>query len=128
MMDSDEVLAAHRAHFDATMGEVPESLEQLAAEAPAYFHGYAMAREWLLRPDEDAALPLRYRHLLCSILDCANGNLGGALNHGRAAARNGLTADEYRDAAVVLIITRGTPAWGAYGRKVLAMLREEEAH
>ena len=121
----DEVISRHIQHYEATMGSLPPSLRQLAEEAPGFFDGYSSMRKWALREDSEAALPLKYRHLVCSILDCAGGNLGGAINHARAGVRQGLTPDEFRDAAVLLVITNGTPVWGQTARIVLETLRSD---
>jgi alkylhydroperoxidase/carboxymuconolactone decarboxylase family protein YurZ len=124
--DTERAIAAHTDHYVQSMGAIPPSLRLLAEEAPAFFDGYSRMRSWALRDDAEGVLPLKYRHLLCSLLDCAGGNLNGATNHARAAVRRGLTVDEYRDAAVLLIITDGTPTWGEMGRKVLETLRGAE--
>lgn len=119
------VISKHEDHYVSTMGAIPPGLVDLASEAPGCFDGYSEMRRWIFRDDADADLPLKYRHLIGAILDCSNGNLEGATNHARAAMRRGLTIGEFRDAAVLLIIACGTPAWGQMGRKVLAELRSD---
>lgn len=110
-------------HYVETMGGVPESLSALAEESREVFEGYSELRMWLLRPDDTETLPLKYRHLMLSLLDCAGGNLGGARNHARAAMNRGATAPEVRDAMLLLIIACGMPAWGGFGRRVVDMAR-----
>jgi alkylhydroperoxidase/carboxymuconolactone decarboxylase family protein YurZ len=121
----DDVITRHMPHYEATMGSLPPGLRQLAEEAPAFFDGYSTMRKWAFRDDAEASLPLKYRHLVCSVLDCAGGNLSGAINHARAGVRRGLTPDEFRDAAVLLVIANGTPVWGQTARIVVETLRSD---
>jgi alkylhydroperoxidase/carboxymuconolactone decarboxylase family protein YurZ len=121
-----ETLARHMEHYERTMGTIPDALADLAEASPEMFDGYSKLRRAYLRPDSEAALPLKYRHLILLTLDCMVHNLDGALNHLQAAMRAGLSADEVTDAMLAFFIVGGAPAWGEYGRHVVARARATE--
>jgi alkylhydroperoxidase/carboxymuconolactone decarboxylase family protein YurZ len=114
-------------HYIETMGEVPPALREFAELAPAAFAGYSAMRAWILREDQEAALPLKYRHLIVAAVDVALGRVDGAENHAHAALRAGATADEVSDAMFALVLACGMPAWGHGGREVVALARQVEA-
>lgn len=108
------------------MGSLPAPMVTFVREAPEAFTGYIGMRTWLMRPPPEGGLDLKIKHLIFSLLDVNLGNLEGAINHARAARRNGLTMQELTEGVVQVFMTGGVATWGRTGYKLLDALRSEE--
>lgn len=125
--DTRSAIERHQTHYAQDMGRIAESQMDLADVAPGAFDGYAQMRKSIMGPDAVGRLPLKYRHIVVSALDCAVGNLGGAENHAKRAIKAGATSQEVADALVCLVMVCGMPTWGQYGRKAVRAARAAEA-
>jgi alkylhydroperoxidase/carboxymuconolactone decarboxylase family protein YurZ len=115
-------------HFEATMGHLPIQMKTLSERLPNVFAGYMDIRQWVMRSPPDGAMPLKYKHLIFVLLDCIYGNDKGAVNHGRAGLRRGLTIDELLEGMVQVFIVGGIGVYGQTGYKVLdTILASDEA-
>jgi alkylhydroperoxidase/carboxymuconolactone decarboxylase family protein YurZ len=109
-------------HFEATMGSLPAPMVTFVREAPEAFEGYIGMRTWLMK---EGNLERKIKHLIFCLLDVNLGNLEGAINHARAAVRNGLTMGELTEGIVQVFMTGGVATWGRTGYKVLDAIRND---
>jgi alkylhydroperoxidase/carboxymuconolactone decarboxylase family protein YurZ len=109
-------------HFEATMGSLPAPMVTFVREAPEAFEGYIGMRTWLMK---EGNLERKIKHLIFCLLDVNLGNLEGAVNHARAAVRNGLTMGELTEGIVQVFMTGGVATWGRTGYKVLDTIRND---
>jgi alkylhydroperoxidase/carboxymuconolactone decarboxylase family protein YurZ len=113
-------------HFTATMGNVPAPIVTMVREAPEAFEGYIGMRTWLMRTPEDGGhLEKKINHLIFCLIDVNLGNLEGAVNHARAAVRNGLTMGELTEGVIQVLMTGGIATWGRTGYKLLDTIRQD---
>lgn len=126
--DVDAILKRHAHHYHTDMGQMPEALVQLAQYAPEAFDAYSGMRTALLKgEDEGAALPLKYKHLILTVLDCIRDEPIGVINHTRASLKAGLSIEELVEGILLGIIVYGMPAWGKVGRKAVDYAVQFEA-
>src|SRR6476469_7524502 len=111
-MGDDAVIERGRAHFQDTLGNLPEPIRAMMEYAPDYFEGYLKMREAIYQVPPAAGLDLKTKELLYVVLDIVTGNQHGAENHLRAAMRNGLTVKELAEACVQVIHVCGITTWG----------------
>jgi len=117
---------AGEGHFAATMGSVPAPIVTMVREAPEAFAGYIEIRTWLMRtPEEGGHLEKKINHLIFCLIDVNLGNLEGAVNHARAAIRNGLTMGELTEGVIQVFMTGGIATWGRTGYKLLDIIRAD---
>jgi hypothetical protein len=110
------------------LGEVPPSIECALRTVPAELIGYMSLRRALQQRVDRHGLPARYASLVFAVLDIADRNYDGALNHSRAALHHGLNWDEFMHAVVQTWIVKGfAGSWGTVGWRVVTAL-EEEGH
>lgn len=123
-MNEDENIDAV-SHWESTMESLPAPMETLRQIDPTALEAYTQWRQWVLsdRPD---GLDRKTKHLIFSILDVAAGNMEGAINHGRAAARHGLQSEAYLEALVLTLITSGIATWGGTGHHVIRQVFPEK--
>lgn len=115
-------------HFVQTMGKMPVQLKTLSEMAPEVFAGYYDMRKWLMRDPPEGHLPIKYKHLIFSLIDVVLGNDPGAVNHARAGLRRGLTIGELLEGMVQVHMTAGVSVYGRSGYKVLdEVLASKEA-
>lgn len=107
-----------RAHFMATLGNVPEPIRAFMDHAPGYLEGYLKMREYIYTAPPKAALDLKTKELIYVLLDIVTRNLEGAENHLQAAMRHGLTSAELAEACMQVIHVCGITPWGTVGWKV----------
>ena len=118
--DADSRLQRSIDHYMKDMGAMPEALQQLNAVAPDVFAAYSELRGALFKSEADGGkLPLRYKHLICVVLDAVRDEPIGVVNHTRAAMLAGLTVDELVEGILSGIIVYGMPIWGKVGRKAV---------
>jgi alkylhydroperoxidase/carboxymuconolactone decarboxylase family protein YurZ len=104
------------------MGSLPAPMVTFVREAPEAFEGYIGMRTWLMK---EGNLERKIKHLIFCLLDVNLGNLEGAINHARAAVRNGLTMGELTEGIVQVFMTGGVATWGRTGYKVLDAIRND---
>ncbi len=102
-------------NFLATFGQVPDRFRLLHAHAPGAFAGYGLMRSALMRDRPDGALDLKTKELLFTVLDTLAGDRTGALNHGIAAMKLGLTLPELAEGLVQVIMVGGITTWNLVG-------------
>jgi alkylhydroperoxidase/carboxymuconolactone decarboxylase family protein YurZ len=105
-------------HWESTMEDLPAPMEVLRKIDPTALEAYTQWRQWVLTSRSDG-LDRKTKHLIFSILDVAAGNKEGAINHGRAARRNGLESKAYLEALVLTFMTVGIATWGGTGYHVI---------
>jgi hypothetical protein len=121
-MTPDEV----RDFYRAAVGEVPPSVEQGLRTIPGAITSYLELRRHLDALTDGPGLPGRYASLVFALLDVAERNYDGALNHGRAALRQGLSWDEFLHGMVQTWIVKGfATSWGTVGWRVVDALARE---
>ena len=108
-----------KAHYLAVLGVLPEPIRAMADYAPEALVAYQQFKDYLYKPDGDAALDLKTKELIYVVLDTATGNLAGANNHLRAAVDQGLTVPELAEALIQVMNVCGITTWGQTGYKVL---------
>ena len=107
------------AHFEATIGTVPQSVALLARHAPAAFAAYHAAREAAYRLPPEGHLSLASKELVFIVLDVAAGHVEGALAHAEAGLRAGLTAGQIMEALSIAILVHGHQCWARTGAAVM---------
>jgi alkylhydroperoxidase/carboxymuconolactone decarboxylase family protein YurZ len=113
-----EVIRA-QAHYTEVLGTVPEPIRAMAEYAPEALVAYQHFKDYLYKPEGQAALDLKTKELIYVVLDTATGNLPGANNHLRAAVDQGLTVPELAEALIQVMNVCGITTWGQTGYKVL---------
>lgn len=116
-----------KAHFQETLGNLPEPIRAMMDYAPEAFAGYLQFREAIYRdPAGGGHLPLKYKEMLYTLLDIVTGNLDGAKNHGRAAWAAGMTSGELAEGCMQVMHVCGVTTWGKTGYKVVDFIAELE--
>ncbi len=115
----DAAVAAGIANFEATTGAVPESFQVLLQHAPAAFAGYGLMRAALMQDRPQAALDLKTKELIFTLLDVLVGQTRGAKVHAANAMRLGLTVPELAEGLVQCLMVGGITTWNVSGREVL---------
>lgn len=108
-----------KAHYLSVLGVMPEPIRAMADYAPEALVAYQQFKDYLYKPDGEAALDLKTKELIYVVLDTATGNLPGANNHLRAAVDQGLTVPELAEALIQVMNVCGITTWGQTGYKVL---------
>ncbi|HYF20341.1 MAG TPA: carboxymuconolactone decarboxylase family protein [Ramlibacter sp.] len=115
-----EAVERGKAHFQETLGNLPEPIRAMMEHCPDQFVGYLRFREGVYRPQSDGAhLDLKTKELLYTVLDVVTGNLDGAKNHGHAAFKAGMTSGELAEACMQVMHVCGVTTWGTTGYKVV---------
>ena len=107
------------AHFEATVGAVPESVALLARHAPEAFAAYLAAREAAYRLPPEGHLALASKELVFIVLDVTAGHVEGAIAHAEAGLRAGLTAGQIMEALSIAILVHGHQCWARAGAAVM---------
>jgi len=116
-----------KAHFQETLGNLPEPIRAMMEYIPDHFVGYLRFREAVYRePEGQGHLDLKTKELLYVVLDIVTGNLDGAKNHGAAAFRAGMTSMELAEACMQIMHVCGVTTWGKTGYKVVDYIAELE--
>jgi alkylhydroperoxidase/carboxymuconolactone decarboxylase family protein YurZ len=116
-----------KAHFQETLGNLPEPIRAMMEYLPDHFVGYLRFREAVYRgPEQGGHLDLKTKELLYTVLDIVTGNLEGAKNHGHAAFRAGMTSLELAEACMQIMHVCGVTTWGKTGYKVVDYIAELE--
>ena len=108
-----------KAHYISVLGVIPEPIRAMADYAPEALVAYQHFKDYLYKPEGEAALDLKTKELIYVVLDTATGNLPGANNHLRAAVDQGLTVPELAEALIQVMNVCGITTWGQTGYKVL---------
>ena len=108
-----------KAHYISVLGVIPEPIRAMADYAPEALVAYQHFKDYLYKPEGEAALDLKTKELIYVVLDTATGNLPGANNHLRAAVDQGLTVPELAEAMIQVMNVCGITTWGQTGYKVL---------
>lgn len=115
-----------REFYRQQLGEVPPSVECALRNVPDELLGYMALRNTLQRRVDGPGLPARYASLIFAVLDVADRNFDGALNHSRAALNHGLHWEELMHGLVQTWIVRGfAGSWGVVGWRVVEALEKE---
>jgi alkylhydroperoxidase/carboxymuconolactone decarboxylase family protein YurZ len=122
---SDETTESAISHWESTMESLPAPMEALRKIDETALQAYTQWRQWVLTSRGDG-LDQKTKHLIFSILDVAEGNAEGAINHGKAARRNGLESKAYLEALVLTFMTVGIATWGRTGYHVIQEVYPEE--
>jgi alkylhydroperoxidase/carboxymuconolactone decarboxylase family protein YurZ len=110
-----------------TLGNLPEPIRAMMEHVPHVFAGYLQMREGIYRtPAEGAALDLKTKEMLYTLLDIVTGNLDGAKNHGHAAFKAGMTSRELAEGCMVVMHVCGVTPWGKVGWQVVDFIAELE--
>lgn len=128
-MDASTAAAIEKgkAHFMETLGNLPEPIRAMMEHLPEHFVGYLQFREAVYRsPAQGAALDLKTKELLYTVLDIVTGNEAGAKNHGHAAFVAGMTSAELAEACMQVMHVCGVTTWGKTGYKVVDYIAELE--
>jgi len=108
-----------KAHYVSVLGVLPEPIRAMAEYAPEALVAYQQFKDYLYKPEGEAALDLKTKELIYVVLDTATGNLAGANNHLRAAVDQGLTVPELAEAMIQVMNVCGITTFGQTGYKVL---------
>lgn len=108
-----------KAHYLKVLGVLPEPIRAMAEYAPEALVAYQQFKDYLYKPQGEAALDLKTKELIYVVLDTATGNLAGANNHLRAAVDQGLTVAELAEALIQVMNVCGITTWGQTGYKVM---------
>ena len=130
MIEQKEAIERGRQHFQETLGNLPEPIRAMMQHAPDAFTGYLRFREGVYRDRPDTGLDLKTKELLYTLLDIVTGNLDGAINHGEAAHRAGMSSGELADGCMIVMHVCGVTTWGKTGYKVvdhIAKLERDQA-
>lgn len=119
MTNRDEAVERGHLHFQETLGNLPEPIRAMMEHAPDAFAGYLRFREGVYRDRIETGLDLKTKELLYTLLDIVTGNLDGAINHGEAAQRSGMTSGELADGCMIVMHVCGVTTWGKTGYKVV---------
>jgi hypothetical protein len=115
-----------RALYREDLGEVPPSVECGLSVIPEAIAHYVSLRRYLDGLADGDGLPRPYASLVFALLDVAERNYDGALNHSRAALNHGLTWTELMHGYVQTWVVKGfATSWGTVGWRVVEQLRAE---
>lgn len=115
-----------RDFYRRTLGEVPPSVETGLHVIPEAISGYMALRSYLADLTDGRGLPRQYASMVFALLDIAERNYDGALNHSRAALDNGLRWDELMHGYVQTWVVKGfATSWGTVGWRVVDQLLKE---
>lgn len=118
--DIDRAIARGKAHFQETLGNLPEPIRAMMEHCPQHWPGYLGFREAVYADDSaDGGLDLKTKEMLYTVLDIVTGNLEGAINHGNAAAKAGMTSRQLAEACMQVMHVCGVTTWGKTGYKVV---------
>lgn len=106
-------------HFVSVLGTLPEPIRAMAEYAPEALIAYMAFKDYLYKPEGEAALDLKTKELIYVVLDTATGNLAGANNHLKAAMDAGLTVPQLAEAMIQVMNVCGITTWGQTGYRVL---------
>jgi len=112
-------MAETHAHFQSTIGTVPDSVALLARHAPEAFAAYLAAREAAYRLPPEGHLPLASKELVFIVLDVVAGHVEGAIAHAEAGLRAGLTGGQIMEALSIAILVHGHQSWARAGAAVM---------
>lgn len=107
------------AHFEATIGALPDSVALLRRHAPEAFAAYLAAREAAYRLPPVGHLPRASKELVFIVLDVAAGHVEGAVAHAEAGLRAGLTPGQIMEALSIAILIHGHQCWARAGAAVM---------
>jgi AhpD family alkylhydroperoxidase len=117
-------MADPAAHFDATIGTMPDSVALLQRHAPEAFAAYVAAREAAYRLPPQGHLELPAKELVFIVLDVAAGHADGAVAHAEAGLRAGLTAGQIMEALGIAILIHGHQCWARAGAAVMRRVEQ----
>ena len=118
--DIEQAIARGKAHFQETLGNLPEPIRAMMEHCPQHWPGYLRFREGVYSDHTaQGGLDLKTKELLYTVLDIVTGNLEGAINHGNAAAKAGMTSRELAEACMQVMHVCGVTTWGKTGYKVV---------
>ena len=120
----DKAAKAGIENFMATSGRFPDQFQLLQKHAPAAFAGYGLMRSALMQDRPKGALDLKTKELVFTLLDTLHGDLNGALSHGLAAVKLGLTLPELAEGLVQVLMVGGITTWNNVGQKVMRACEE----
>jgi AhpD family alkylhydroperoxidase len=103
------------AHFQATLGAMPDSVALLRRHAPEAYAAYVSARAAAYREPPEGHLPLAQKELVFIVLDVAAGHAEGAIAHADAGLRAGLTPAQIMEALSIAILIHGHQCWARAG-------------
>ncbi len=107
------------AHFEATIGAVPDSVALLRRHAPELFEHYAAQRALVYRPPPHGHLDLAAKELVFIVLDVVAGHIDGARAHAAAGLAAGLTPGQIMEALSIAILVHGHHVWAGAGAAVM---------
>jgi alkylhydroperoxidase/carboxymuconolactone decarboxylase family protein YurZ len=114
--------------FLATAGHFPDQFKLLLDHAPGAFAGYGLMRSALMQERPAGALDMKTKELIFALLDVLAADRYGALSHGRAAIKLGLTVPELAEGLVQVIMVGGITTWNLVGADLLrACIEQAEA-
>ena len=118
--DTSAAVERGKAHFQETLGNLPEPIRAMMQYLPEHFAGYLEFREAVYRtPAQGAHLDVKTKELLYTLLDIVTGNLDGAKNHGQAGFEAGMTSLELAEGCMQVMHVCGVTTWGKTGYKVV---------
>jgi alkylhydroperoxidase/carboxymuconolactone decarboxylase family protein YurZ len=130
MTDSKLTADAAQAGIDSfmtTFGRFPEQFQLLHQHAPGAFAGYGLMRSFVMQERPEGALDMKTKELIFALLDTLHGDSKGAINHGTAAIKLGLTAGELAEGLVQVIMVGGISTWNLVGQHVMRACTEAAA-
>ena len=123
----DQAIVRGKAHFQETLGNLPEPIRAMMEHCPQHWPGYLQFREGVYGDrSPEGGLDLRTKELLYTVLDIVTGNLDGAINHGNAAAKAGMTSRQLAEACMQVMHVCGVTTWGKTGYKVVDHIAARE--
>lgn len=123
----EQAITRGKAHFQETLGNLPEPIRAMMEHCPQHWPGYLLFREGVYSDrTADGGLDIRTKELLYTVLDIVTGNLEGAINHGNAAAKAGMTSRQLAEACMQVMHVCGVTTWGKTGYKVVDHIAAQE--
>ncbi len=124
---TDQEIERGRAHFQKTLGNLPDPIRAMMKHTPEVFAGYLKFREGIYHDGGTGHLDLKTKEMLYTMLDIVTHNQDGAENHGAAAFRAGMTSTELAEACMIAMHVCGVTVWGRTGWKVVDFIAGLEA-